>query len=217
MFIAIDGACKRNGQPDCSSVGVAFIEDDEKLFYKAKLETQSTNQRGEINGLLLALEYAASREITEDVIIVTDSEYLYKTVTLGWSFKWESSNWQGSAGPVKNVDMWAKANEFLRKINRKEERVFMVWTKGHLIHYTKSNAKAALKYDATGVELFNRILTVANRPADKDRIINDVLRELKEHDFPLVPRDYALEIAAYNTIADCIACVVVDLLDSQVI
>lgn len=213
MFIAIDGACKRNGQENCSSLGVAWINDRDNLHYEACFETCSTNQRGEINGLITALSYAASKVTTEDIIIVTDSEYLYNTVMLGWSFKWENNNWQGSSGTVKNIDMWSRINVLLKRINKDAERVFMQWTKGHLISYPQSHAKAALKIDSTGVELYNRILTVANRPADRTRIINDVLRELKEHGHMALPSDYALEIAVYNTVADCVASTLINIYD----
>ena len=55
MLIAIDGACKRNGEPDCFSTGVAwFITDTGDMFFKAACETQSTSQRGELSGAELA-------------------------------------------------------------------------------------------------------------------------------------------------------------------
>ena len=78
MLIAIDGACKRNGEPDCFSTGVAwFITDTSDMFFKAACETQSTSQRGELSGLLEALKYATENAAEdEDVIIVTESEYM---------------------------------------------------------------------------------------------------------------------------------------------
>lgn len=168
MLIATDGACKRNGTPQCSSLGVAWIEtEDGQLLYKSKFETQSTSQRGEINGLLEALRYAvehASNE--EDIIIITDSEYLYNTVMLDWCFKWRAADWIGGQGPVKNPDLWKEVCKLLDILNGQMPRVFLQWTKGHLIHYTPGNIKQAMLVDPEGLELYKRVSSVANRPAD---------------------------------------------------
>ena len=94
MLIAIDGACKRNGEPDCFSTGVAwFITDTGDMFFKAACETQSTSQRGELSGLLEALKYATENAAEdEDVIIVTDSEYMFNSVDKEWCLKWRAGS-----------------------------------------------------------------------------------------------------------------------------
>lgn len=215
MLCAIDGACKRNGQPTCSSAGVAWIQTEAgELMYKSKFETCSTNQRGEINGLLEALKYAVDNTTEEeDIIIITDSEYLYNTVTLDWVTKWKKNNWIGGSGPVKNADMWQQVYDLLQIINETGEHVFMEWTKGHLISYTPGNINFAMKEDQSGVELFTRITAIANRGSERSRIIKDFNRERHEHDKMVIPDDTALAWVIANTTADCLASYVVKIMD----
>ena len=219
MLIAIDGACKRNGQPNCLAVGVAWFEtEDGEYFYHSTFEQQSTSQRGEIYGLINALLYAKLKAAKDEtIIIITDSEYLYNTVTLEWYDKWERNNWVGGSGDtVKNVDLWKAISNLLRELNADEPRVFMQWTKGHLIHYTPGNIKQAMiADDGSGVELYSRIAAVANRVADKDRIIDDFIRLRKEHDKPSPPRDTCLEWAIANTMADSLASYIVNIVDAN--
>jgi len=220
MLIAIDGACKRNGTPQCSSIGVAWIEtEDGQLLYKSKFEnTGSTSQRGEINGLIEALKYAANNAAPEeDIIIVTDSEYLYNTVMLDWCFKWRAADWIGGQGPVKNPDLWNDVCMYLDILNTNGPRVFMQWTKGHLIHYTPGNIKQAMIVDPEGLELYKRVCAVANRPADIKRIINDFAHMRKTHDKPVPPPATCLEWAIANTMADCLANYLITILDSVVL
>lgn len=216
MQISIDGASRRNGQITCVSVGVAYIvEEDGNCTYKATTETCSTNQRGEINGLLGALRYAnAHSSPDEDIIIITDSEYIYNTISKDWIHKWADNEWIGSQGStVKNYDMWAEAIVLLDSINKDHERVFMQWIKGHLITYTLANTKRAMQEDNTGVELFARVFAVAHRAADKERIIKDVIYQLKKHDKIVPPDDVCLSWAISNTMADCIASYIATIYD----
>lgn len=219
MLVAVDGACKRNGTPQCSSSGVAWIEtEDGDYMYKAKFETESTSQRGEINGLYAALEYAAQHSTPEEeIIIITDSEYLHNTVTLGWLEKWYHNNWVGAVGAVKNQDLWKRIHELITQLNHPEERVFLQWTKGHLMRYTLRNTKAAMVEDPTGVELFMRITSIANRTSERQRIINDFAHERKEHDRFVPPDEIALAWVIANTTADSLATYVMDLMDNLVV
>ena len=218
MIAAIDGACKRNGKPDCYSSGVAFIQTDAgEMFYKARFETESTNQRGEINGLLLALEVAAKDEridMDEDIIILTDSEYLHNTVAYGWVAKWAANNWQGSAGRVKNSDLWDSAYKLIKQLNRNRERIFMQWTKGHLLPYRESLVTQSLIADPSGIDLYGRISVVANRPSEKNRIAADFNFNREKHEKSELPQQLAVEWVVLNTTADCLASFVVRTADA---
>lgn len=217
MLIATDGACKRNGQPTCLSVGIAWIQtEDGKFVFKSRYETCSTSQRGEINGLLESLQYAvAHAKPDEDVIIITDSEYLYNTVMLEWCFKWQQNNWIGATGErVKNNDLWDIICKLLKLL---DGRVFMQWTKGHLMSYTPGNIKYAMKEDPTGVELFTRISAIANRESEHDRIIKDFIRERNEHDKPIPPPEACLEWVIANVTADCLAAYIVNIMDAIIL
>lgn len=219
MLVAVDGACKRNGQPTCVSSGVAWIETEGgDLLFKSKFETKSTNQRGELNGLLEALKYAAEKGgMNEDIIIITDSEYLYNAITLEWINKWQVNNWIGAIGKVKNSDLWAKIWEQLSVINRYHERVFMSWTKGHLLHYSKSNIIRAMREDPTGIELYTRISSIANRSSERSRILKEFFYERTIHDKENPPEDIALEWIIANTTADCLATYIVQIMDDIIV
>lgn len=217
MLISIDGGCKRQGTPQCSSVGVAWVQtDDGDLFYRANYENlESTSQRGELNGLISALTVATKRAAADEtIIIVTDSEYLYNTVSKGWSLTWERSGWQGSAGPVKNRDMWQTVNNMLRSLNADEERVFMQWTKGHLISYTPANARRAMAQDPTGISLFMNIKSIASRGSEEDRIVEDFIYNRIKHEHQVPPRVACLEWCIANVMADTLASYLTTLLDS---
>ena len=218
MLISIDGACKRNGEPTCSSCGVAWIQtEDGQLLYKANFEnTGSTSQRGELQGLIAALDYAVQHPSNDEVIsIITDSEYLYNTVSKEWVNKWHDNNWIGAEGTtIKNVDMWEHIYNRLFVLNAAGDRVFMQWTKGHIMSYTPGNIKRAMIADASGVELYSRILAMGGRPADKGRIISDFKMQRAKHDH-LVPDDetcFAWCMA--NVMADCLTSYLVTALDS---
>lgn len=218
MLIAIDGACKRNGTPECMSCGVAWIQTEMgDMLYKARVEaTKSTSQRGEINGLHEALLYAVDHAAQdEDIIIITDSEYLYNTVMLEWYIKWRVNDWVGASGPVKNADMWEQIYQLLTKLNSPIERVFIQWTKGHIIHYTPGNVKKAMQVDATGIELFMRISAIANRESERGRIARDFIRQRVDHDRSAVDEDTALSWAIANATADCLASFIIKLTYAQ--
>lgn len=213
ILIGIDGACKRNGKPDCMSVGAAWIQtEDGNLLYETKFEAGSTSQRGEINGLICALKYALDNATPHEyIIIVTDSQYLYNTVMLEWCFKWRENGWTNADGAdTKNADMWNDICGYLDALNKDQDRVFMEWTKGHMVHYTKGNIKKAMVADPTGIELYSRLTTMANRVADRNNIIKRFNSERNEYGCMTVPHDTALEWAIVNATADGIAFYVVN-------
>lgn len=206
MIIATDGACKRNGEPTCVSVGVAWImHDDGEMLFKAKFEHCSTSQRGEINGLIEGLSYASENLADDEALsIITDSEYLFNTIEKDWVHKWARQAWTGLAGSVKNQDQWEHVLKLLDS-PKLTDNVFMQWTKGHLISYTPANTRKAVAADTSGLELFDRITSVAMRPADYPRIVRDFNYNRIQHGLLAVPDEQAVEWAAANTVADCLA------------
>ena len=216
MLIAIDGACKRNGKVDCISAGVAWVQTEENdLYYVSYIEEGSTSQRGEIYGLLKALKEAASTPKTEDIIIVTDSEYVYNTVMLEWCFKWEANDWLGATGDiVKNFDLWAIACKYIRAIGK--ERIYMQWTKGHLLAYTPTNIKKAMAEDSDALILYERITTMANILGNADTIVTKFNRERRDHDQDQVPPEVALQWVISNTTADCLAYYLINLYNDEI-
>lgn len=213
MMIAIDGACKRNGKPDCLSAGVAWIQDGDKLLYSAKVEQNSTSQRGEINGLIEALKYFAKNgRQCESLILITDSEYLHNTVTFEWCFKWKRNGWLLASGdPAKNIDLWTVVCDLLTEID--SSRVLLNWTKGHLLPYSEGLIKRAMITDTSGVELYSRLLSIAERPSEHERLANDFNANRIKNNYMKFPIELAVETVVFNTVADCIASFTVKLMD----
>lgn len=217
MLISIDGACKRNGEPTCSSCGVAWIQtEDGQLLYQSSFEnTGSTSQRGEIQGLIVALAFAAENSEHDEIIsIITDSEYLYNTVSKEWVNKWHDNGWHGADGSiVKNEDLWSIIYTYLFMLNSHEQRVFMQWTKGHIMSYTPGNVKRAMADDSSGVELYSRILSMGNRPCDKARIIKEFKEQRIKHDHIVPDDETCFQWCMANVMADCLTSYIVKLMD----
>jgi len=205
MLIATDGACKRLGKPDCTATGVAWFKTNEgDMFYKAHFETASTSQRGEIWGLIEALRYAADNTKDEDIIIITDSEYLHNTVMLDWCFKWRMNDWiAGSGSAAKNADLWEIVCSLIDRIGK--ENVWLQWTKGHLISYTAGNTKTVMQQDISGITLYSNVLSIANRPSERDRVVAEFNKNRAKHDKDTIPDDIAIEWVVANVLADCLA------------
>lgn len=169
LSISIDGSCKRNGQPNCVSAGGVFMiavpdNTDPAAATVAAYHTisaiakESTNQRGELLALLLALEYIADAQ-TRDVQIITDSEYIYNAINNEWYANWQRKGWLTAAGePVKNRDMWEKAAELLSMIHATETELVVYHIKGHCIPFGKVTAEALLHKDPSGKALYYSVL-----------------------------------------------------------
>lgn len=152
--IAIDGACRRNGKPDCISAGACFIlvEDKgiEQGFVVSTHEVESTSQRGELYGLLLAMENVANTPM--DTVIITDSEYLFNTVTKEWVERWKATGWLTAEGsPVKNQDLWEQIWSVYTTV---KEYVTMFHIKGHLLSVGIKKYHDLMYADVTGYSLY---------------------------------------------------------------
>ncbi len=165
--IAIDGACRRNGQPDCISAGACFIiiqeNGVEQGYILSTHEVESTSQRGELYGLLLALENIAAHPL--DTVIVTDSEYLFNTVTKGWVNRWRATDWLTAEGaPVKNKDLWVQIWAVYEQI---ADYVTMFHIKGHLLSVGIKKYHDLMYADVTGYSLYTWIRDNKNIRSDR--------------------------------------------------
>lgn len=118
--IFTDGSCL--GNP--GSGGYATI-----LRYKIKEKILTsgffltTNNRMELMGVISGLELLNESCIVE---IFTDSQYVKQGVTK-WIYKWKQQKWKTThKKPVKNVDLWLRINNLLKK-----HVITWVWVKGH--------------------------------------------------------------------------------------
>ncbi|HKZ17081.1 MAG TPA: ribonuclease HI [Geobacteraceae bacterium] len=118
-----DGAC--SGNPGVGGYG-AILRCGAKEKEISGAEEMTTNNRMEMTAAIAALE---SLKRPSDVVLVTDSQYLYKGMT-EWIFGWVKRGWINSKKEaVLNRDLWERLLE-LSKIHR----ITWVWVRGHNGH-----------------------------------------------------------------------------------
>lgn len=205
MIIAIDGASKRNGKPDCTAAGMAYCHDKGK--YSAAFEVGSTNQRGELMGCLAGLTMAESYYLEEGndlVMIVTDSEYVFNALYKDWTFGWSRKGWTTASGdPVKNQNLWKQIHNQLVALKEYEVEVLTYHIKGHLVSLGEVTANNLLDADPTGRQL-------VAAASDKYEIRKETHAELFEkarelfvrNNGMMVDEDTFKKLALYNTAAD---------------
>lgn len=218
LAIAIDGACRRNGKPDCISTSGIFVlhlnEDNsvEKTQSIILAENKSTNQRGELFALLSAIEYALI--VDESAQLITDSEYLFNTLTKEWYKNWINKGWVTARGtPVKNQDIWEKIVKMLKYCEEENIEIIPYYIKGHLASFGKAAALELLRQDDTGYKLYKVVKETIEAKEFKPEtieMVNDL--SLKNNGFVLVDELFR-HFVTLNVMADTLASIGADLLD----
>ncbi|EME39395.1 hypothetical protein DOTSEDRAFT_138875 [Dothistroma septosporum NZE10] len=123
MVFHVDGGCRGNGQT--GSIGAAAATLDTRYGNQHSHKTQQlssyyhtpTNQRAEIQAVILALEWAQEKyrglDTTPelDITIYSDSKYAIGCMT-DWIYKWTRNGWTNAAGnPVANRDLIEEASD----------------------------------------------------------------------------------------------------------
>lgn len=127
--IYTDGAC--SGNPGKGGYGAVLRYKKSNGEFVTKelsdgFET-TTNNRMELLGPIMALE---TLKMSCSVTLTSDSKYLIDAIEQKWLDNWIKNNWR-TAGkkPVKNVDLWKRLLELMKKHDVK-----FVWVKGHNGH-----------------------------------------------------------------------------------
>lgn len=222
LIISIDGACRRNGKPDCVSSGGVFIEQyNEEVLVGTKIlsnyEIQSTNQRGELLALITALDYVWSAK--QPTQIVTDSEYIFNAMTKEWFVGWENREWlTASYEPVKNSDLWREIKHAYDKCRAADIDIVFYHIKGHCIPFGKVTANTLLTKDATGQALLKEVYKKfdAAAPSKQDKLSDANELSYKNNGF-YMPHDIQRHFVVINTMADAIATKCVDAADALMV
>ena len=112
--IYTDGACSGNPGPG-GWAAILSYKGYEKELSGSELET--TNNRMELTAPIKALE--ALKEPC-NVVIYTDSAYVYNAFEQGWIEIWQKHNWLNSRKkPVENQDLWQHLLKVMRIHNVK--------------------------------------------------------------------------------------------------
>lgn len=222
LRIAIDGACRRNGKPDCTASGGVFImgiEDNGDIAgyaVKSAYEYGSTNQRGELSALLKALHVIYQRKC--EAQIITDSEYLFNAMTKLWYKNWMWNNWLTRDGtPVKNRDLWEKIADYASALVQGGIEVTYYHVKGHCIPFGTVTANDLLKRDPSGQELYKCVRQQFDKfaPRKVDILKHATALCVKNNGFALdIDSPILKDWVTANVVADAIATKVVDEADS---
>ena len=219
LCMAIDGACRRNGKPNCIAAGGVFVLhlDINMVPVESKCltnyEVNSTNQRGELLGLLTALDYIYAADQSAQVI--TDSEYLFNTMTKEWCKNWERKGWITAAGePVKNKDIWLEIMNAYRRCEAKDLEISFYHIKGHAVSFGKVTAQNVLASDETGFALYQVIAERLSTTSLRDGMFEHVMElSVKNNGFEL-DGSTLKRFVVTNTVADAIATKCVEAADA---
>lgn len=87
----VDGACKKNGKPDCQASWAVCAEFDRSLELSGFVEHSPSNNSAELTAAIKACEEAKERG-QRSITIITDSKYLHSAAT-NWIDKWQTNQW----------------------------------------------------------------------------------------------------------------------------
>lgn len=125
ILIYTDGSCLGNPGPGGYGIIIKYENGNtQKLSGGSKY---TTNNRIELIAVIRALQQI--KETGQNICIITDSKYVVDSVTKGWVYKWEHSQWLKKGQPVLNSDLWKILIELLQ-LNDIKFR----WIKGHAGH-----------------------------------------------------------------------------------
>ena len=120
ITIYSDGACSGNPGPGGWAGRVKYP--DGRIHELGGADPQTTNNRMELQAAIEALRFVHT---DDDIMMVTDSEYMLKGITQ-WIHGWKKRGWKTAAKkPVLNQDLW-KALDALNNKGIKWE-----YTRGH--------------------------------------------------------------------------------------
>ncbi|AWU76643.1 uncharacterized protein C5L36_0C05690 [Pichia kudriavzevii] len=135
--IYTDGASKNNQKAKTggskAGYGVYYGPDDPRN-YSGRVTGEQTNNRGELQGILHALEnsYEEVKNGKKNTYVIhTDSQYSKEAIT-NWGKAWEKNGWKTSSGTdVANKDLVKQCRELVKKIEENSGKVEIVKVKGH--------------------------------------------------------------------------------------
>lgn len=211
ILIATDGASRNNGKPHCCAAGGAWVvEVSESTIVSSKcladyeLEN-SSNQRGEMLGLLSALTHC-SEYTNRTIIMILDSEFVFNTMSKEWLQKWHSNGYfKADGNSVANEDLWRRIYKAYNSCENNGLEFVWVHIKGHLMPVGKVTAQTCLDTDSSGKQLYRLILDKYTLEAEKRNIKEKALEcFIKNNHFE--PDELLLRrCVTMNLVADAIA------------
>lgn len=118
--IFTDGSC--NVKSKLGGIGIYIIKETGEENYISKGYFNTTISRMEMRALLEG--FKSIEDKTKDVIFYLDSEFIVKSLTIGWFKSWKKNNFL----TVKNNDIWLLIDKEISKFTGK---ITIKHTKGH--------------------------------------------------------------------------------------
>ena len=213
IIAAIDGACRRNGTPDCVSAGGVFMSfEDGTCSTVSTHEYNSTNQRGELHALLLAIVNISY--FKQEAQILTDSEYIFNAMTKQWYTRWSHYGWRTANGDdVKNKDLWQRIYAAMLEC---PVEIHFYHIKGHCIPFGKVTATNLLHIDPSGRKLLDKVEEQFELVKNQKQKNFDAAQYLsyKNNGFEL-SADILKRFITFNTVADAVATKAVEIADRE--
>lgn len=104
---------------------------DETCYELGGRDSQTTNNRMELQAAIAALEFLVQNDISAPITLHTDSEYVKKGITQ-WIRGWEKKGWKTASGkPVLNQDLWQQLWQLNQQVQRLGCPVDWRYVRGH--------------------------------------------------------------------------------------
>ncbi len=121
VTVYTDGSCLNNQNKfnRKGGYGVFFGDNDPRNKSIKLIGDKITNQVAEITACICAIETLININITNDIIIKTDSMYTINCITK-WFEGWKKKGWKKANGDsVENLDLLIKLYDYTKKYNVK--------------------------------------------------------------------------------------------------
>lgn len=113
------------GNPGPGGYGAVLISGKHRKELSAGYR-KTTNNRMEMMAVIAGLD--AVKKADYNIILHTDSQLIFNTMTKGWLESWVKKGWKkADKKPVLNRDLWEKIIELTEKFNVKWK-----WVKAHV-------------------------------------------------------------------------------------
>ena len=125
MIIYTDGSCIKNGAE--GGFGIVITDNNTILKTYSERFKDTTNNQMEMKAILWAIHYIIDNNISDKVIIYSDSQYAISSFR-DWAPSWERNGWVRSKGePVLNLELVQEGYKLLNEY----DNIILKKVKGH--------------------------------------------------------------------------------------
>lgn len=160
-----DGSSRANGSPECVAGWSLYIEgdtSDKDMIFYGHLSAPSSNNRGEIFGVLVLCWMLSKKCPNEHISIYTDSQYVTNSINI-WRHNWKKKNYAG----VKNLDLFMPIFKFWDT-----NKMSINWVRGHNGNHGNEIADMYCGLGADKDVIVSKEKRIYYM--DSDRVLNDI-------------------------------------------